>query len=91
MKKIKFVTRSNLSDHVSPENQLAAWGGLDPWTYIWEPEAKKVNLLEASDQEWWSYKFIQNKVFDKIYPFPVRESHKWDKRFDWLVYNDCYQ
>jgi len=51
VKKIKFVTRSNLSDHVSPENQLAAWGGLDPWTYIWEPEAKKVNLLEASDQD----------------------------------------
>ena len=50
MKKIKFVTKSTLSEFVSPENQLTAWGGLDPWTYTWEPEARKVDL-DTSEQD----------------------------------------
>jgi len=39
VKKIKFLTKSNMSEYVDDENRLEAWGGLDTWEYKWEPES----------------------------------------------------
>jgi len=39
VKKIKFLTKTNMNEYVSDENRLEEWGGTDPWQYVWEPEA----------------------------------------------------
>ena len=38
VKKIKFLTLSNMGEYVSEDNRLEEWGGTDTWTYTWEPE-----------------------------------------------------
>jgi len=40
VKKIKFLTKSNMSEYVDDENRLECWGGLDTWEYKFEPEAR---------------------------------------------------
>lgn len=47
VKKIKFLTKSNMSEYVDDENRLEAWGGQDSWEYKWEPENKLSNGVEA--------------------------------------------
>ena len=39
VKKIKFLTKTNMNEYVNDENRLEEWGGSDPWQYVWEPEA----------------------------------------------------
>ena len=38
VKKIKFLTKSNMGEYVTEENRLEEWGGSDPWQYQWEHE-----------------------------------------------------
>jgi len=38
VKKIKFLTKSNMGEYITDDNRLEAWGGSDPWEYEWEPE-----------------------------------------------------
>jgi len=38
VKKIKFLTKSNLYEYVAEDQALVAWGGTDPWEYSWEEE-----------------------------------------------------
>ena len=33
VKKIKFLTKSNMGEYVDEENRLEAWGGADSWEY----------------------------------------------------------
>jgi len=43
VKKIKFLTKSNMSEYVDDENRLECWGGLDTWEYKFEPESRQPN------------------------------------------------
>ena len=38
VKKIKFLTKSNMSEYVPEDQMLEDWGGTDPWQYSWLPE-----------------------------------------------------
>ena len=38
MKKIKFLTKSNMAEFVPEDQMLAEWGGTDAWQYAWVPE-----------------------------------------------------
>ena len=38
MKKIKFVTKSNMGEYITEDNRLSEWGGSDEWQYRWESE-----------------------------------------------------
>lgn len=55
VKKIKFLTKTNMNEYVSDENRLEEWGGTDPWTYVWEPEtctegeSEKRNILSSAN------------------------------------------
>jgi len=55
VKKIKFLTKSNMGEYVTEENRLEEWGGSDPWQYQWEHEgvengAKEVAFEDARDE-----------------------------------------
>ena len=39
VKKIKFLTLSNMNEYVNDENRLEEWGGTDTWQYSWVPES----------------------------------------------------
>ena len=43
VKKIKFLTKTNMHEYVSDENRLEEWGGTDPWQYVWEPEGEQTH------------------------------------------------
>ena len=38
VKKIKFLTKTNMTDYVAEDNMLEDWGGSDTWQYVWQPE-----------------------------------------------------
>jgi len=38
VKKIKFVTKSNMGEYITEDNRLSEWGGSDEWQYRWESE-----------------------------------------------------
>ena len=38
VKKIKFLTTSNMGEYLTDENRLEEWGGSDSWKYHWESE-----------------------------------------------------
>lgn len=42
MKKIKFLSKHNLSEFVSKESIMVNWGGEDNYKFNFEPEIKKV-------------------------------------------------
>merc|ERR1711971_1109515 len=46
VKKIKFLTKSNMSEYVDDENRLECWGGQDTWEYKFEPESRHSNGLK---------------------------------------------
>lgn len=49
VKKIKFLTKSNLSEFVTPDQALVAWGGTDEWEYVYEEEeVKSVNMAASA-------------------------------------------
>ncbi|XP_023342819.1 motile sperm domain-containing protein 2 [Eurytemora carolleeae] len=39
VKKIKFLTKSNMGEYITDDNRLEAWGGSDPWEYCFEEES----------------------------------------------------
>ena len=41
VKKIKFLTKSNMGEYVSEDNRLEEWGGTDTWQYAWQPETQE--------------------------------------------------
>ena len=41
VKKIKFLTKSNMSEYVSEDQMLEEWGGTDAWQYAWLPESSE--------------------------------------------------
>jgi len=46
VKKIKFLTKSNLSEFVKPDQALVAWGGTDDWEYSFEEEPPRMSNTE---------------------------------------------
>jgi len=55
VKKIKFLTKSNMGEYLTEENRLEEWGGSDPWQYQWEHEGtingvKEVAFEDARDE-----------------------------------------
>ena len=38
VKKIKFLTKTNMNEYVTDDNRLEEWGGTDTWQYSWIPE-----------------------------------------------------
>ena len=51
VKKIKFLTKSNMSEYVTEDQMLEDWGGSDGWQYSWLPENSegKQNTRPQSD------------------------------------------
>ena len=39
LKKIKFLTKSNMNEYVAEDQMLEDWGGTDDWQYAWLPES----------------------------------------------------
>jgi len=69
VKKIKFLTKSNMGEYVTDENRLEEWGGSDPWTYHWEPEelvngVKDATFEDARDE-------VRKKTVTFASPSPV--------------------
>jgi len=53
VKKIKFLTKSNMGEYLTEENRLEEWGGSDPWQYHWEHEVngtKESAFEDARDE-----------------------------------------
>ena len=48
VKKIKFLTKSNMNEYVNDDNRLEEWGGTDPWQYQWEGENMENGVKEAA-------------------------------------------
>ena len=48
MKKIKFLTKSNMGEYLAEENRLEDWGGSDRWQYQWEHEANGIAVKEVA-------------------------------------------
>jgi hypothetical protein len=42
VKKIKFLSKSNLNEFVPKESCMVSWGGEDCYEFNFEPETKKV-------------------------------------------------
>ena len=38
VKKIKFLTKSNMAEYVAEDQMLEDWGGTDSWQYAWLPD-----------------------------------------------------
>ena len=43
VKKIKFLTKSNMAEYVAEDQMLEDWGGTDAWQYAWVPESSEGN------------------------------------------------
>jgi len=50
VKKIKFLTKSNMGEYVSEDNRLEEWGGTDTWQYAWQPETQEAAFEDARDE-----------------------------------------
>ena len=48
VKKIKFLTKSNMGEYLTEENRLEEWGGGDPWQYQWEHEGVENGAKEVA-------------------------------------------
>lgn len=42
MKKIKFLSKHNLTEFVSKESIMVSWGGEDDYKFSFEPETKRI-------------------------------------------------
>lgn len=51
VKKIKFLTKSNMGEYVTDENRLEEWGGNDPWKYQWEQEGLENGVKESAFED----------------------------------------
>ena len=52
VKKIKFLTKSNMNEYVSDDQRLEEWGGTDTWQYVWEPEEAEGKHRPRSSLSW---------------------------------------
>ena len=41
VKKIKFLTKTNMAEYVAEDQMLEDWGGTDGWQYAWLPESSE--------------------------------------------------
>ena len=41
VKKIKFLTKSNMTEYVAEDQMLEDWGGTDDWQYAWLSESSE--------------------------------------------------
>ena len=48
VKKIKFLTKSNMGEYLTEENRLEEWGGSDSWQYQWEYENTENGIEDNS-------------------------------------------
>jgi len=51
VKKIKFLTKSNMGEYLTEENRLEEWGGSDPWQYQWEHETNGIAIKEVAFED----------------------------------------
>ena len=52
VKKIKFLTKTNMNDFVSDDQRLEEWGGTDNWQYVWQPEETEGKLRPLFSPSW---------------------------------------
>jgi len=48
VKKIKFLTKSNVGEYIDDNNRLECWGGSDDWEYVFEPETFHSTIQEVN-------------------------------------------
>ena len=48
VKKIKFLTKSNMNEYVAEDQMLEDWGGTDDWQYAWLPESVEGKILSPA-------------------------------------------
>lgn len=48
VKKIKFLTKSNVGEYIDDDNRFEAWGGSDDWEYVFEPETFHSTIQEVN-------------------------------------------
>lgn len=66
----RFVTKSDITEYISPDQLLTKFGGTDPWTYCYDPEELKELMgdiwendpliVEEDDQ------YIESSIEDSI-------------------------
>lgn len=50
IRKMKFVSKANLKEFIEPEQALKSWGGLNDYTFSFEPEERTGNQVPAQDE-----------------------------------------
>jgi len=69
VKKIKFLTKSNMNEYVNDDNRLEEWGGTDPWQYQWEGENMENGVKEAAFED--ARDEVRKKTVTFASPSPV--------------------
>ncbi|KAF6200830.1 hypothetical protein GE061_005277, partial [Apolygus lucorum] len=49
VQKIKFVNRGNLKEYVDPSQALTAWGGTDPYQFVFQPETYSGESIKSDE------------------------------------------
>lgn len=65
VKKIKFLTKSNMNEYIDESNRLECWGGSDPWEYTFEPEVRQPIPEVVSSSGAALVNGSQHEVFDE--------------------------
>jgi len=65
VKKIKFLTKTNMNEYVSDENRLEEWGGTDPWRYVWEPETCTEDIKDETKKKV-TFAMVQSPSQDSV-------------------------
>lgn len=48
---LKFINKKNISDYITPENQLTCWGGKDDYKFVFTPQDPKVQILPRDPED----------------------------------------
>ncbi|KAF6200836.1 hypothetical protein GE061_005283, partial [Apolygus lucorum] len=51
VQKIKFVNRGNLKEYVDPSQALTAWGGTDPYQFVFQPETYSGESIKSDENK----------------------------------------
>jgi len=65
VKKIKFLTKSNMNEYVSDEQRLEEWGGTDTWQYVWQPEETQ-DSKEDSKKKTVTFAMVQSPSAESV-------------------------
>uniref|UniRef100_A0A146MDY3 Motile sperm domain-containing protein 2 n=1 Tax=Lygus hesperus TaxID=30085 RepID=A0A146MDY3_LYGHE len=51
VQKIKFVNKGNLKEYVDPSQALTAWGGSDPYQFVFQPESSSGEWTKSDENK----------------------------------------